>query len=514
MSEHFNSDEEHIRDGSGDFPEHSIPPTTEIKAEPINIEENRISSDVPPTPFPNGNVRLKGENLFRWLLLGILLLFLIGHWEDKQLRKKPWSRGAILWEEDIINEVSDKIADNKDVEQVIVIPNVCNAEDRGEDTIVQMLKKIELGDEKNIPSIPYPAFIWLKPANTFLPMLASGRLPEPGKREALAGDLAPTEPFNVGEETYTVVGVLSKDCAPFVGAYVIPIENILKIPTTISIGFFFPDNETLISILHSLDAEKVKKIDIRQGISGLQIRTSALFAIATALSLLIICWSFREILALFYIRLANPPTLLLGPLFHEIKEHRRFFRFVNTFFYAVFFINLFTALYEPETHRLIIYYINQVFSEGNLQYIGEAYERGDILQAAINTFHNNFWVQTFLLTILISIPPFLLGVLKNLVSFAFAGYAMAPIWAGTAVRLTFHSITIVLELEAYILAVFAVLLWTYYVWNVLFTRKNCLMKFTKGFRILISATLASACLLAIAALYEATTIILLSNFIS
>lgn len=451
------------------------------------------------------------DALLRWLFLGMLCLVLIGHWEDKQLRKKPWSRGIIVWNEELVKEILNKIPEETHFKRLLVIPDVQISHPKNE-ILVELLRQIELGKEEDIPSITYPVFVWMDDMNDFLPMLSSGRLPEPGKHEALAGDLSPVEPFQIGETTYNIVGTLSRDFSPFVGTYIISAENLENIPGTIVPGFAFPDAVSLFSKLHGEINSNLEDIDYMEGISGLQARTSDLFSIGISISLLIICFALKEIFRMFYLRLANPPTPMIGPLFTEIQQRNKLFRFVNTFFYAVFFINLFTALYQPETHRLIIYYITHVFSRGDLQYIGEAYKQGDILRAAITTFHNNFWVQTFLLTFLISIPPFMLGVFKSFISFAFAGYAMSPIWTGTAVRLTFHSITIVLELEAYILAVFAVILWTYYFWNALFTRKQFRQKIYNGLKVIISAIIVTGCILAIAGLYESITIILFSSY--
>lgn len=487
----------------------SSPDLLSPESKPDNKESEKFSPDT--SIFPTDDFHRQIDSLFRWVFLGILCLFLIGHWENKYFAKKPWSRGIIVWNENFIKEIIDAIPEETDFKKLLVIPNVQSAINK-EDDFVKLLKQIELADKKDIPSISYPAFLWMEPMNDFLPMLISGRLPEPGKPEALAGDLTPTEPFKIDDTMYNVVGVLSRDYAPFLGSYIISFESLPKIPENSLPGFAFPDSVSLFMKLQQANGKEYEKIDLTEGVSGLQVRTTDLFAFGTAISLLIICLSLKELLFLFYRRLANPPTTLLGPLFTEVYQRRKLFRFVNTFFYTVFFVNLFVALYNPETHRLIIYYITHVFSEGDLQYIGEAYEQGDIIRAAITTFHNNFWIQTFLLTILISIPPFMLGLFKNLISFSFAGYAMSPIWTGSAIQLSFHSITIVLELEAYILAVFAVILWTYYFWNAIFTRKQVKNKLSKGFRVLIASTLVSGCILAIAGLYEAITIIFYSSF--
>jgi len=491
-------------------------PTENPILEEVQSNEDRNTHPQPSIPNPQPEkVRepsyQRVDTLFRWLFLGMLCLVLIGHWEEKHLQKKPWSRGIIVWNEDLVKEILNKIPEETHFKRLLVIPDAQISHQKNE-FLVELLKQIELGKEEDIPLLTYPVFVWMDSINDFLPMLSSGRLPEPGKHEALAGDLSPTQPFQIGDTTYNIVGTLSREYSPFVGAYIISPENLENIPNTIVPGFAFPDADLLFSKLHGQIRDNLEDIDYTEGFSGLQARTSDLFSIGVAISLLIICVALKEIFKVFYLRLANPPTPVIGPLFSEIQQRNKLFHFVHTFFYAVFFINLFTALYYPETHRVIIYYITHVFSKGDLQYIGEAYKQGDILRAAITTFHNNFWVQTFLLTFLISIPPFMLGVFKSFISFAFAGYAMSPIWAGTAVRFTFHSITIVLELEAYILAVFAVALWTYYFWNAVFTRKQFRQKIYNGFKVIISAIIVTGCILAIAGLYESITLILFSSY--
>ncbi len=475
-----------------------------------------ITDGTPPQSAPSPTLKntlhtfQKVYSLFQFMILGIILLSLVSYWEAKQLDKIKWARGKIIWKEEIIKSLNEEILGKIEHRKVIVIPDVDIPKEEDRTTILSYIEKIELKSPKELPKLNFPAIIWFNNINEFLPILESGRLPEPGKHEALAGDLIPSQNFSIEGLEYKVVGRIKKECAPFVGCYVIPYECLEKIPNNVANGYAFPsfeNSQAYNDIAEILSKQKFDTTMLNQ-ISGIQARTSPLFVYGSVLGLMIVCFSISGILRIYYYRLANPPTPILGPLLSNIYHHKILFASINSIFYFIFFLFIFYGINDPNTHREIVYYINHVFSEGELSYIGQAYAQKNILQAAITTFHNNFWVQTFLLTILISIPPLMLGVFKTLISFAFAGFAMAPIWCDTASKLTFHSITIGLELEAYIIAVFGVVMWTFYFWNGIITRREILKKFKTGLKILIGATVASGTILAISAFYEAFTLII------
>jgi uncharacterized membrane protein SpoIIM required for sporulation len=72
--------------------------------------------------------------------------------------------------------------------------------------------------------------------------------------------------------------------------------------------------------------------------------------------------------------------------------------------------------------------------------------------------------------------------------------------------MTFHSITIVLELEAYILASFLTLLWPLY-WLRVLRRGFCWYEFTHFLRVAVGNVTLSGMILLVAAFYEAATLI-------
>jgi uncharacterized ion transporter superfamily protein YfcC len=85
---------------------------------------------------------------------------------------------------------------------------------------------------------------------------------------------------------------------------------------------------------------------------------------------------------------------------------------------------------------------------------------------------------------------------------------MTPLWSGIPGLLLFHSITIVLELEAYIYACVAVCIFWLRIVRGLGNRM-VMESFHDAAKMLLSATLLAGLVLAVAALYEAASLILL-----
>ena len=100
------------------------------------------------------------------------------------------------------------------------------------------------------------------------------------------------------------------------------------------------------------------------------------------------------------------------------------------------------------------------------------------------------------------------GLFKNLLSFGFVGFVMTPLWTGSAAQNTYHSITLTLELEAYVVVTFAVCALPIRVvrgWQ----SGEWATQYLAGLRIIVGAVALAGIMLTIAAVYEATTLILL-----
>ena len=159
--------------------------------------------------------------------------------------------------------------------------------------------------------------------------------------------------------------------------------------------------------------------------------------------------------------------------------------------YGLFFGAMLFAFARPSWNLHIQQMVRAAMHEGpGIKHVVSAYQSGDILLAAAMTFAWNYGVATCALTMLpgVAVPFFgaLFALLKNLLSFAFAGYILAPLWTGAAEDMTFHCLTVAIELEAYILAVFTVIV----VWIAVF--KNAKRELVDGRHAAFAVTIGLA----------------------
>ncbi len=355
------------------------------------------------------------------------------------------------------------------------------------------------------------------------PLLAAGRLPEPGKPEVLAGPLAGHSPFTLDGTQFTVTGRLHGSIGGLVYAYLLPehpAHTPLFGPGKAQTGWLHPDGVTALAKIQKAGAELVAG-EAAEGEEGggdggtepavfeVQARTAAPFAWGTWLGLFVMAAGGTLFYRRLAVRLSGDMVSGFRPLFVEAARRPKLFVGVHIGLYALFFGFMAAGLLMPVRGYLMTRYMSSVFMEGGLSYIGQAYASGNILSAAGATFINNYFVQTVGLTYLASfLVPLAPGVLKTAASFALVGFAMAPGWTGTASGMTFHSVTMVLEMEGYILACFVVLLWPVCLLRAAL-RGEGWAAVRHGVRLMALGVVASGVILAFAALYEAATLIIL-----
>lgn len=241
-----------------------------------------------------------------------------------------------------------------------------------------------------------------------------------------------------------------------------------------------------------------------------QIRTPASVFWTTMAGLVLVAAAGYSMATRLCLRPGPARGTLLGPLFREVARRRGLWNTLHALLYVLFFYAMVAGYALPEANYQVIHYVTDIFSKsGDLGYIGDAYASHDILRAALATFENNYIQQTLVMTFLLSLTGIPLGVLKTFGSFLLAGLALSPIWVGSASGYIFHSATMALEFEGYIIACFAVLVWTIRLYRTLTVSGGRMRELGGGIAVLFAAALASGIVLAVAALYEAATLILL-----
>jgi hypothetical protein len=346
------------------------------------------------------------------------------------------------------------------------------------------------------------------PVDTLTPLLASGRLPVPGMPEAVAGDLASRSTFDLDGASFSVVGRLQRGVAGLAYAYVIPKNPAMQQHFTAESG----------ATKGWIDPEGFKRLEedetylagenVPEMVGGLVRSPSVIAALVLAGLCLVACAG--SVLQVRVLRRASAraPSFLRAVLL-EIAQRPALLIFVHAALYGVFFIMMLVAFRYQAAEIRITSLVRDEFAKGELSYIGNAYASGDILRAAAATFFQNYVVATLLFTLLPSLILPFAGLLKNLLSFAVVGFVMAPVWTGSAAKLVYHSITMALEMEAYIMATFVVIVWPLRIFKGL-AGGAFPDQLAQALRIVLSGALLAGIMLAIAALYEAATLIILS----
>lgn len=346
------------------------------------------------------------------------------------------------------------------------------------------------------------------PVEIFEPLLASGRLPEPGTPEVLAGEFARLDEFTMDDTRFKAVGRLQRGVSGFAFTYLLPehagISGYFTEEKGATKGWCDPQG------LHRLE-EMVKGGEPFDGLSAFValVPTERRYSWGVILGLVLVATGGAMVQLRFFGRLAPRRCGPFSPAFRAIAGGWLPLAAMHILLFGSFFAMMAVGMERPIDNMRLQNYVLHAFTEGELGYIGNAYASGNIPLAAAATFVNNFALQVVVLTILISFVIPAIGVLKNVLSFMMAGFVMSPIWAGLAMTLVYHSITMTLELEAYVVASFVVCLFWWRIARGL-AKGGFLREAKEGLKEVASGTLLAGVMLAAAALYEAATLILLA----
>ncbi len=392
--------------------------------------------------------------------------------------------------------------------------------------------------------------------------LRSGRLPEPGKPEVLAGDLSRFDTFVIDGVQFEVVGWLHNTVAAALFAYILPwstewsdffstedahngiyipdlsenqeelgtyLSELFNVPEAIvDTNFFTAEPVASESLMDSDDSKLVDNmlgaedsalpgmslddllIDARvdeSGVRGGQIRTLPIFTWFGFILLAVIALGgtlamYNGFAWWFYRNQDNASRHLAK----AVMDWRGIYFTLHVLLYGIFFVFMLAGLNFPLFNYRFTEFVAFIFSEGDLQHVGDAYASGNVLSATWATFYNNYIDQTLLLVYAISLIAIPFGVIKTGLSFALVGLVMVPTWVGQNSGYSYHSITMVLEFQAYILACFAVVMWpVFLLWGL--AKNNFKKEALSGLLVMLHSALLVGVILLVAAFYEAVTLI-------
>jgi hypothetical protein len=348
--------------------------------------------------------------------------------------------------------------------------------------------------------------------------LLSGRLPEPGRDEALAGYQTEGKRPHLDGRDFTVVGVLRRDVTAFAECYLVPPHD------SVAPLFDPAKSSSYRASLVKLSNAEFKQREVQdqlkeiypsdrfsavasmvraeRGPYYLYLLGEGLLFLGGSLALIMLyralaaraTWSaFRDPLA----ELAGRPKLLGG---------------LHIVYFGLVLAGSLLIYEMPEVQKAMLSSMKEAISDPNqpLGFAGEAYLSQNIPKAAVLTFVVNFFLGSLAV---ITVPSLIVpgsGILLAVFRAFIWGFALAPTLVGMSLVMIPHSVTLLLEGEGYILAAFFGLLVPIY----FFDRSKGSGVPTRYWQsLLMNAKAMSlvAVVLAIAACYEAVEVILISK---
>ncbi len=343
------------------------------------------------------------------------------------------------------------------------------------------------------------------PVVDFAPILGSGRLPTPGEYEVLAGIHCRLNEFKLGNRTFHVVGRIRRDLPGVSFAYLLPYEINMR-------RLFQSDTGTTNGWLDIEGRSKLLALPPEeQDLEG----STLIAPIAPAppvvswgvlLGLVLVAVGGAVLQVRLFMALAGRAVGPLRPIMSAVANYPFLLSLAHIGLYGLFFMAMAAGIRSPVDQSRLQNFVQQQLEDGELSHMGDALKSGEILPTAWVIFEHNYGIGTLATVLLPScIIPFA-GLLVSVARFLVVGFVMAPVGTGTASVYTYHSITLTLELEAYVIAVFLVCLIP-----ILLVRGIVQGQFSSSVgesaRAMASCALLTGIMLAIAALYEAATLI-------
>jgi hypothetical protein len=346
-------------------------------------------------------------------------------------------------------------------------------------------------------------------------MLQTGRLPEPGTSEVLAGCQAiQTDKIVINNSELKIVGRLKRTVELLA-------ESLVLYKNAESSEIFKEDelyNGFLVKFSEQQKEDEKFTGSLKSAFpknkftpytSWLRTRPTPFFFYIAGMSVLLFGGTFL----FFNIYKLSAGIFKNTGAAHALQiicEYKYLFFSVHLASFGLCLLFMVFVYYLPEVQYFLTLVVHSEISSGSgpLAVAGKAYMSENILSAAVVTFVINFLIGSLLF---ITIPSILIpgsGILMVLFRSAMWGLILSPSLVRISTAMVPHSITLLLEGEAYILAAFFGLLMLIF----LFRKSHgegLAQRYKNAFIVNMQGIILIAIILAIAALYEAVEVILM-----
>ncbi len=353
--------------------------------------------------------------------------------------------------------------------------------------------------------------------------LQSGRLPEAGRDEVIAGArLEHRDELVVGGRSLKVVGVLKPDIALFADSLLIPPSDAASglfpavVPSVLQAQLVHMAAERLRDEKTRKDFERVFPPPKYAAVAPTERLDSRPFYRYVA-GLALLLFGGSGVLIGFFRWLAGRPGMstkagarfFAEPLV-EMSRRPRLLWTVHLIYFGIVIAGSVLIYEQPEVQAVLLGKVGEALAAKNnpLGFAGEAYRSGNIARAALVTFVVNFFLGSLAYITLPSVLFFGAGLFLSWLRAFLWGVLLAPTIPALAFSMLPHSGTMLLEGEGYILAAFFGLLIPIHTVSSRLGG-NPLSRWGRVLLLNFTASFWIALVLAVAAIYEATEVILM-----
>jgi hypothetical protein len=138
-----------------------------------------------------------------------------------------------------------------------------------------------------------------------------------------------------------------------------------------------------------------------------------------------------------------------------VQENRRAYTILNAIYYGLVIVFMVYAAFNPEIQRTLMEAVGEAFMSGPLSFVGQAYINAEVLKAILVTFFINLFVGSIASITLPSLVIPFSGLLVGIYRAVLWGLILSPASPDLRLAMIPHSITLLIEGQAYILTMLA-----------------------------------------------------------
>ena len=197
-----------------------------------------------------------------------------------------------------------------------------------------------------------------------------------------------------------------------------------------------------------------------------------------------------------------------------VKENKRAYSVINIVYYGLVIIFMVVAAFNQPLQDMLLDAVGAAFMTGPLAVVGNAYINAEVLKAIGLTFLVNLVIGSFLYITLPSLIIPFLGFLLGIYRAMLWGLLFYPGHPDIGMIMIPHSITLILEGQAYILALFGVYLQgRAFLWPKSVGLETHRQGYVEGLKHTGKIYRLVILTLAVAAIYEVVEVVLLAQFV-